>query len=57
MWLAVFAQQIKTLITLLNNEQFRNDPVSQRYVCEILGELLRWIDLYGPHNIKEGVKE
>lgn len=53
MWLAIFTQQIQTLIALLNNDSFRGDPVSQRYVCEQIGELLEWVCLYGPRRITE----
>ena len=57
MWLAVFTQQIQTLIALLNDSSFRNDPMSQRYVCKQIGELLQWVSLYGPRNTKKGTSE
>ena len=50
LWLEVYETQIHTLVALLNNQAFRNDPITQRYTCERVGELLEWISLYGPPN-------
>ena len=53
-WLTVYETQIYTLIALLSNQAFRNDLTAQSYVCERIGEILRWVDLYGPHrNVRE----